>query len=69
VLLVEDDASIREVVGIGLRQAGMRVTGVGDGGEALAQFRAASYDVVLCQMGLMFMEDRPAAVARWAKMR
>ena len=39
VLLVEDDASIREVVGIGLRQAGMQVTGVGDGREALAQFR------------------------------
>jgi two-component system response regulator MtrA len=52
VLLVEDDASIREVVGIGLRQAGMRVTGVGDGGEALAQFRAASYDVVLLDVML-----------------
>jgi len=52
VLLVEDDASIREVVGIGLRQAGMRVTGVGDGGAALAQFRAASYDVVLLDVML-----------------
>jgi len=52
VLLVEDDASIREVVGIGLRQAGMRVTGVGDGREALAQFRAASYDVVLLDVML-----------------
>ena len=51
-LLVEDDASIREVVGIGLRQAGMRVTGVGDGGEALAKFRAASYDVVLLDVML-----------------
>ena len=51
-LLVEDDASIREVVGIGLRQAGMRVTGVGDGREALAQFRAASYDVVLLDVML-----------------
>ena len=51
-LLVEDDASIREVVGIGLRQAGMRVTGVGDGREALAQFRAAAYDVVLLDVML-----------------
>jgi two-component system response regulator MtrA len=52
VLLVEDDASIREVVGIGLRQAGMRVTGVGDGREALAQFRQATYDVVLLDVML-----------------
>jgi DNA-binding response OmpR family regulator len=52
VLLVEDDASIREVVGIGLRQAGMQVTGVGDGREALAQFRSASYDVVLLDVML-----------------
>jgi two-component system, OmpR family, response regulator MtrA len=52
VLLVEDDASIREVVGIGLRQAGMQVTGIGDGREALAQFRLATYDVVLLDVML-----------------
>jgi two-component system response regulator MtrA len=52
VLLVEDDASIREVVGIGLRQAGMHVTGIGDGREALAQFRQAAYDVVLLDVML-----------------
>jgi two-component system, OmpR family, response regulator MtrA len=52
VLLVEDDASIREVVGIGLRQAGMQVTGIGDGREALNQFRRATYDVVLLDVML-----------------
>ncbi len=52
VLLVEDDASIREVVGIGLRQAGMQVTGIGDGREALAQFRQAAYDIVLLDVML-----------------
>ncbi|HEY3763677.1 MAG TPA: response regulator transcription factor [Gaiellales bacterium] len=52
VLLVEDDASIREVVGIGLRQAGMQVTGIGDGREALAQFRLAAYDIVLLDVML-----------------
>jgi two-component system response regulator MtrA len=52
VLLVEDDASIREVVGIGLRQSGMRPTGVADGRDALAQFRQATYDVVLLDVML-----------------
>jgi two-component system, OmpR family, response regulator MtrA len=56
VLLVEDDASIREVVGIGLRQAGMRVTGIGDGLEALAQLRRASYDIVLLDVMLPSMD-------------
>ena len=56
VLLVEDDASIREVVGIGLRQAGMHVTGIGDGREALAQLRRAAYDVVLLDVMLPSMD-------------
>ena len=51
-LLVEDDASIREVVGIGLRQSGMRPTGVGDGREALAQFGRGAYDIVLLDVML-----------------
>jgi ubiquinone/menaquinone biosynthesis C-methylase UbiE len=33
------------------------------GDAATLPFPDDSYDVVLCQMGLMFMEDRPAAVA------
>jgi two-component system response regulator MtrA len=52
VLLVEDDASIREVVGIGLRQSGMRPTAVADGRDAVAQFRQATYDIVLLDVML-----------------
>jgi DNA-binding response OmpR family regulator len=52
VLLVEDDSSIRQVVGIGLGQAGMQVTAVGDGRDGLAQFRRAAYDVVLLDVML-----------------
>jgi CheY-like chemotaxis protein len=39
VLLVEDDASIREVATLGLEQAGLNVTAVGDGREGLDRFR------------------------------
>ena len=34
-LLVEDDASIREIATLGLEQAGFRVTATGDGRDAL----------------------------------
>lgn len=52
ILLVEDDASIREVVTLGLRNAGFRVDAVGDGRDALAQFRLARYDVLLLDVML-----------------
>ena len=45
-LLVEDDASIREVATLGLEQAGLRVTAVGDGREGLDRFRRGGIDLV-----------------------
>ena len=42
VLLVEDDASIREIATLGLEQAGFRVTASGDGRDALIRFRQGS---------------------------
>ena len=56
VLLVEEDASIR-VVGIGLRQSGMRPSGVADGRDALAQFREPTYDVVLLDVMLPSLDS------------
>jgi DNA-binding response OmpR family regulator len=47
VLLVEDDASIREIATLGLEQAGFRVTASGDGREALAHFRQGAVDLVV----------------------
>ena len=41
VLVVEDDASIREVTALGLRRAGLRVSTAGDGGTALATWRSS----------------------------
>jgi DNA-binding response OmpR family regulator len=55
-LLVEDDASIREVVELGLERAGFRVTAVGDGADGLAEFRRRPYDAVLLDVMLPSMD-------------
>ncbi|HEY7018068.1 MAG TPA: response regulator transcription factor [Gaiellaceae bacterium] len=52
VLLVEDDASIREVTALGLGQAGFRVTPVGDGREGLERFREGGVDLVVLDVML-----------------
>jgi two-component system response regulator MtrA len=52
VLLVEDDASIREVATLGLEQSGLRVTAVGDGREGLDRFRRGGVDLVVLDVML-----------------
>ena len=52
VLLVEDDASIREIASLGLEQAGFRVTSSGDGREGLLQFRQSAFDLVVLDVML-----------------
>src|SRR3954447_8300592 len=52
VLLVEDDASIREVATLGLEQSGLRVTAVGDGREGLERFRQGGFDLVVLDVML-----------------
>ena len=52
VLLVEDDASIREVATLGLEQAGFAVTAFGDGREGLIQFRQGRFDLVVLDVML-----------------
>src|ERR687888_985270 len=51
-LLVEDDASIREVATLGLEQAGFRVTASGDGREGLLRFRQGAFDLVVLDVML-----------------
>src|ERR671936_1448434 len=51
-LLVEDDASIREVATLGLEQAGFRVTAAGDGREGLLRFRQGAFDLVVLDVML-----------------
>ena len=51
-LLVEDDASIREVATLGLEQSGFAVTSAGDGREGLIQFRQGRFDLVVLDVML-----------------
>jgi two-component system response regulator MtrA len=52
VLLVEDDASIREVAKLGLEQAGFRLTTASDGRDGLLHFRQGSFDLVVLDVML-----------------
>jgi two-component system response regulator MtrA len=52
ILLVEDDASIREVVALGLRAIGFEVVTAADGPAGLARWRADRPDLVLLDIML-----------------
>jgi two-component system response regulator MtrA len=52
VLLVEDDASIREITALGLRRAGFRVTTAVDGREGLAHARQPVFDLIVLDVML-----------------
>jgi DNA-binding response OmpR family regulator len=52
VLLVEDDASIREITSLGLTSAGFRVTGAVDGREGLTRALHDPFDVVVLDVML-----------------
>ncbi|MBA2615457.1 MAG: response regulator transcription factor [Actinobacteria bacterium] len=52
VLLVEDDASIREVTTLGLERAGFHVTTAANGREALERFRSGTHDLVVLDVML-----------------
>ena len=52
VLVVEDDSSIREIVSIGLKAAGFRVSTCVDGREGLGMVRADGFDAVILDVML-----------------
>lgn len=51
-LLIEDDASIREIVSIGLKAAGFRVETAMDGRQGLATVRTGGFDAVILDVML-----------------
>jgi two-component system response regulator MtrA len=56
VLVVEDDASIREVTALGLRRAGLRVSTAGDGGSALSTWRSQPVDLIVLDIMLPVLD-------------
>jgi two-component system, OmpR family, response regulator MtrA len=56
ILLVEDDPSIREVMAIGLRNAGFTVETASDGREGLDRFEREPFDLVLLDVMLPRMD-------------
>ncbi len=56
ILLVEDDASIREVTALGLRAAGFTVTTAVDGVDGLERWRSGRPDLVLLDVMLPRMD-------------
>jgi DNA-binding response OmpR family regulator len=52
VLLVEDDASIREMASLGLTDAGFRVTSCADGREGLERLRRDPFDLAILDVML-----------------
>jgi two-component system, OmpR family, response regulator len=52
ILVVEDDAPLRSLLELLLRDAGLSVTGVGTGGEALRQLACSRFDLALLDIGL-----------------
>ena len=51
-LLVEDDASIREMASLGLTDAGFRVTSCADGREGLERLRRDPFDLAILDVML-----------------
>ena len=67
VLVVEDDAALREVVARALREAGLRVVTAGDGGSALRAVCAGGFAAVVLDIGLPDSDGRDVCAAMRAR--
>lgn len=56
ILIVDDDPEIRQVVRIGLTQAGHTVEEAGDGAEGLAKAQSGRFDLVVLDIGMPRMD-------------
>lgn len=56
ILMIEDDAQIRDVLRIALKQAGLTSEEAGDGAEGLAKAQASRFDLVVLDIGLPRMD-------------
>ncbi|ASM73688.1 MULTISPECIES: response regulator transcription factor [Roseobacteraceae] len=56
ILIVDDDAQIRDVLRIALEQAGFGTQTAGDGAEGLAKARSGRFDLIVLDIGLPEMD-------------
>tara|TARA_R110000751_G_scaffold162521_2_gene268997 strand:- start:1902 stop:2588 length:687 start_codon:yes stop_codon:yes gene_type:complete len=56
ILIVDDDAQIRDVLRIALEQAGFRTEAAGDAAEGLAKGRTGRFDLIVLDIGLPEMD-------------
>lgn len=56
ILIVDDDAEIRQVLRIGLTQAGFETDEAGDGAEGLAKAGSGKFDLIILDIGLPRMD-------------
>ncbi len=56
ILVADDDAHIREVIGFALEKAGMRISMASDGSEALSCFRAHQPDLIVLDINMPEMD-------------
>ena len=53
ILIVEDDAELRQVVARGLTEAGFKVTSLGEGRDVVETAKLGGIDLVLLDLGLL----------------
>jgi len=63
ILLVDDDAEVRDVLGLMLQQLGCRVKVASSGKEALRAFKRGDYGLVITDLGMPDMSGRDVARA------
>ena len=69
ILLVDDDAELRQSLADVLKDAGHSVTEAGDGRAATALLAAQTFDVVLSDVQLPGVDGLTLAAERFARMR
>jgi two-component system response regulator MtrA len=69
VLVVEDDASIREVTALGLSREGLRVSTAADGRDALSSVRANDFDLIVLDVMLPGLDGFEVCreIRRWSQ--
>jgi two-component system response regulator MprA len=63
ILLLEDDAQLRELLARGLQEEGFAVTGAGSGREAMARVRERPFDALIIDIGLPDSDGRDVCQA------